>query len=150
NCHVHASLMSLPAIFRTTMNTVPSRIPYLFNDPVLLERWRAELDEAIRGADEPAGSSPGASDERPEKPFLIGVAWQGSPTHLNDNWRSFPLAKLAPLAARPGVRLINLQVDHGLDQLPSFPGPSPIIELKNNRPRDFLDTAAIVSQLDLV
>ncbi len=151
NCHVHASLMSLPAIFRTTMATVPCRIPYLSNDPILLQRWESSLAEAIgigetraEGTWEPSGGG------RRRKPFLIGVAWQGSPTHLNDHWRSFPLAKLAPLANLPGVRLVSLQADHGLDQIPSFPGRLPVIELKSNRPRDFLDTAAIVSQLDLV
>ena len=151
NCHVHASLMSLPAIFRTTMSTIPSRIPYLFNDPLLLERWQSTLSEAIcatESHEERTSEPPGGGS--PKRPFLIGVAWQGSPNHLNDQWRSFPLAKLAPLANLPGVRMVSLQADHGLDQLSSFPGRSPIIELKSNRPRDFLDSAAIVSQLDLV
>ena len=72
-----------------------------------------------------------------------------SPTHLNDHWRSFPLARLLPLARLPGVRLINLQVDHGPDQLRTLNGQFPVIEL-SSRPRDFVDTAAVVSQLDLV
>ena len=143
--------MSLPAIFRMTMETVPARVPYLFNDPVVLDRWQSLLADAIRTEESHAEiTEEQAGRERPKRPFLIGVAWQGSPTHLNDHWRSFPLAKLAPLADLPGVRMVNLQADHGVDQLRSFPGRSPIIELKCNRPRDFLDTAAIVSQLDLV
>ncbi len=151
NCHVHASLMSLPAILRMTMATVPARIPYLFNDPVVLERWESVLADVIRTTESyPDGSSGISGRGRPNRPFLIGVAWQGSPSHVNDHWRSFPLAKLAPLADLPGVRLVSLQADHGLDQLRSFPGRSPIIELKSHRPRDFLDTAAIVSLLDLV
>jgi ADP-heptose:LPS heptosyltransferase len=48
------------------------------------------------------------------------------------------------------VRLISLQTDHGLDQLPALAGRFPVIELTSRRPRDFLDTAAIVSHLDLV
>jgi Flp pilus assembly protein TadD len=147
NCQVHASLMSLPAIFGTTMATVPSTIPYLFNDPVVLERWESELTGAVRAADGPAEWSAGGPRR---KPFLIGVAWQGSPDHLNDRFRSFPLACLAPLAERPGVRLVSLQIDHGVEQVRSFAGRFPVIELKKSRPRDFLDTAAIVSQLDLV
>ena len=29
-CHVHAPLLSLPAIFRTTIETIPADVPYLF------------------------------------------------------------------------------------------------------------------------
>src|SRR5207253_8145999 len=33
---VHAPLLSLPAMLRTTLKTIPSDIPYLFADPVLV------------------------------------------------------------------------------------------------------------------
>ena len=151
NCHVHASLMSLPAIFGTTWRRF--RAAFL-TSPTIQWCWsdgESSLAEAIGiGETHAEGTWEPSGGRSPERPFLIGVAWQGSPTHLNDHWRSFPLAKLAPLANLPGVRLVSLQADHGLDQIPSFPGRLPVIELKSNRPRDFLDTAAIVSQLDLV
>ena len=150
HCDVHASLMSVPALLGTTLATVPTRIPYLFNDPVVLDRWRSTLATALATGRDACGESPnGTTIAGPGKPFLVGVAWQGSPSHLNDRWRSFPLAQLLPLAKVPGVRLINLQVDHGLEQLGALNGRLPIIELSSH-PRDFVDTAAIVSQLDLV
>ena len=117
HCDVHASLMSLPALLGTTLSTVPARVPYLFNDPVVFDRWRSVLAGALEPTAEAENPPHEPAGDRPGKPFLVGVAWQGSPTHLNDHWRSFPLAKLLPLAKLPGVRLINLQVDHGLDQL---------------------------------
>ena len=43
HCDVHASLMSLPALLGTTLSTVPARVPYLPNDPVVLDRWRSVL-----------------------------------------------------------------------------------------------------------
>ena len=67
-----------------------------------------------------------------------------------DHWRSFPLAKLAPVADVPGVQLVRLQAVDGLDQIPALNGRFPIITLDSRRPRDFVDTAAIISQLDLV
>jgi Tfp pilus assembly protein PilF len=150
DCDLHASLMSLPALLGTTMATVPARIPYLFNDPVVLDRWRSVLADALATkADGGGESSDGTTIDASRKPFLVGVSWQGSPTHLNDHWRSYPMAQLLPLAQVPGVRLINLQVDHGLEQLRAEGGRFPIVEL-GSRPRDFIDTAAIVSQLDLV
>ena len=139
--HVHASLMSLPAIFGTTQRTVPARIPYLPTEPVVVERWRQAMAAAIAG-DPWAG--------RGGRPLLVGVAWQGSPTNPNDHWRSFPLAKVAPVADVPGVRLVSVQAVDGLDQIGALDGEFPIIDLESRRAREFSDTAAIVSLLDLV
>jgi len=151
DCHVHAPLPSLPAILRTTLATLPARVPYLVADAVLVEHWRSELYRAIgidgeaRGAD---SAGPGRS--RPAKPFLIGIAWQGNPARRMDHWRSFPLAHFAPLAELPGVRLISLQTDHGLDQLHAWAGRVPITVLTGRRGRDFMETAAIMTHLDMV
>ena len=87
---------------------------------------------------------------RATKPFLIGIAWQGNPGHSDDRWRSFRLAHFAPLAELPGVRLISLQTDHGLDQLEADGGRLPVIDLPGRRGRDFMETAAIMTHLDLV
>jgi len=69
--------------------------------------------------------------------------------------RSFRLDQLEPLARVPGVRLISLQREHGLDQLRALDGRFSVTTLTNETAgveddRDFLDTAAIISQLDLV
>ena len=71
---VHAPLLSLPGIFRTTPDTAPADIPYLTADPALVERWRLELDLY---AD-----------------FKVGIAWQGNPQFKSDRLRSFQLAHL--------------------------------------------------------
>jgi len=46
-CHIQAPLMSLPAIFGTTLATLPALVPYLFADRVLVEHWRSELARAL-------------------------------------------------------------------------------------------------------
>jgi hypothetical protein len=151
DCDSHAPLLSLPAIFGTTLDTLPARVPYLFNDPTLVEHWRCELKRAIGTESQTREATTGRSgNDRSARPFLIGIAWQGSPKHRLDRWRSFPLAKLAPLAERPGVRLISLQTDDGLDQLAPLAGKLPIIELTGRRVGDFAETAAIMTHLDLV
>jgi tetratricopeptide (TPR) repeat protein len=153
DCDCHAPLMSLPAIFGTTLATIPNRVPYLATDPMLVDHWRVELARSI-GIDgnalATAPSRPGSG--RPGRPFLIGIVWQGNPRHTADRWRSIPLAKFAPLAELPGVRLISLQTDDGLDQIAPLAGRlrSPIVELSGRRGRDFTETAAIVSHLDLI
>lgn len=150
-CHVQAPLLSLPAIFGTTLDTLPAQVPYLAVDTILAEHWRAEISRSI-GLDggERAGARVETDRGREIKPFLIGIAWQGSPGHSDDRWRSFRLAHLGPLAALPGVRLINLQTIHGLDQLTADGGPLRVVELPRRRGRDFMETAAIMMHLDLV
>lgn len=150
-CHVHAPLLSLPGIFGTTLETVPADVPYLMVDQVLADHWRDVVAKTIaddsgnfpHGADAPGNS-------RSARPFLVGVAWQGSTGTYPGRWKSFPLASLAPLAAVPGVRLISLQVGEGTEQLGAAQTMFPIIELPGRRGRDFMETAAIMKQLDLI
>jgi Flp pilus assembly protein TadD len=137
DCHIQAPLMSLPAIFGTTVATIPARVPYLTADPRLVEHWRSVLTGAL-------GPTSGA------RPFLIGIAWQGRPENAGDHWRSFPLAQFAALAELPGVRLISLQVDRGTEQIPALGDRFPVVELPGLRGGDFSETAAVIRLLDLV
>jgi tetratricopeptide (TPR) repeat protein len=130
---VYAPLMSLPAILGTTLETVPAPIPYLHARPELVESWRRELRSLGR--------------------FLVGVAWQGSPTYAHDRLRSFHLAQLEPLARLPGVTLISLQKGLGAEQVREVSDRFSIVDLSDRIDREtgpFLDTAAIMQSLDLV
>ncbi|HKI19044.1 MAG TPA: tetratricopeptide repeat protein, partial [Isosphaeraceae bacterium] len=150
-CHVHAPLMSLPAIVGTTLATLPAQVPYLFADRALVDHWRSELAGALKlaaGANSRVPERSGLGE--PARPFLIGIAWQGRPEHDGDRWRSFALAQFAPLADLPGVRLISLQVGDGRDQAQATGGRFPVIDLPGRRGRDFSETAAIMCSLDLV
>jgi tetratricopeptide (TPR) repeat protein len=126
---VRAPLESLPGIFHTVLGDIPAAIPYLFADAGLAERWRQELDRL-------AG-------------FKIGIAWQGSPKNPNDRNRSIPLGSFEPLARCSGVRLLSLQKDWGLEQLPEVAGRFPVTEL-GSRLENFMDTAAVLVNLDLM
>jgi tetratricopeptide (TPR) repeat protein len=126
---VHAPLLSLPGVFNTSLETIPAEVPYLFAKRESVEQWRAELGAA-------AG-------------FKIGIAWRGSPVHLNDRTRSFPLNCFESLAALPGVRLFSLQKGAGAEQLQELAGRFPVTEL-GSRLQDFADTAAVLVNLDLV
>ena len=79
----------------------------------------------------------------------IGIAWQGSPKHRKDRYRSMPLLALAPLAAVPGVRLFSLQKGPGSEQVATVSGRFPITDL-GSRLETFADTAAVLRNLDLV
>jgi tetratricopeptide (TPR) repeat protein len=130
---VQAPLLSLPALFSTTLASVPGTVPYLFPDQKLVEAWREKLGRA-------------------EGNVLIGVVWQGNPRHGWDHWRSFPLTALAPVAAVPGVRLVSLQQGPGVEQLRSLGGRFQVLDLGDDLDRGggFADTAAVMANLDVV
>jgi tetratricopeptide (TPR) repeat protein len=126
---VHAPLASLPGIFGTTLETVPAKSSYLTADAESVERWQNVLG--------------------PKKMFRIGIAWQGNVAHANDRWRSIPLARFDGLAQIAGVQLYSLQLGAGREQLSQRGQGSTIVDL-GDRPIDFLHTAAIMRNLDLV
>jgi tetratricopeptide (TPR) repeat protein len=131
-CDIHAPLLSLPAIFESTLATIPRHIPYLFADDDLVEHWRREL-----------AAFPG---------FKVGIAWKGSSAHPLDRYRSIPLAQFAPLAL-DGVHLLSLQKGDGIEQLRDLAGRFAVTDLGGSLDETagaFMDTAAVMKSLDLV
>ena len=126
---VHVPLMSLPGLLGTTLESVPADVPYLDAEPQLVEGWRHRL-----------GSYPG---------FKVGIVWQGNPKFRLDHLRSIPLAQFAPLARVPGVHLFSLQKGPGAEQLAAVTDRFPVTDL-GRRLDDFMDTAAVLKNLDLV
>jgi tetratricopeptide (TPR) repeat protein len=127
----HAPLLSLPAAFGTTLETVPAPIPYLSAEPERVKKWRQRI-----------GS----------EGFRIGIAWQGRVCQA-DLGRSFPLEQLRRLGRIDGVRLISLQKDRGTEQLQTLPAGMRVERLGDDfdhGPDAFLDTAAVMECLDLV
>jgi Flp pilus assembly protein TadD len=135
---VHTGLMSVPSNLGTTLSTLP-RDPYLSADKATIDYWRPVVTQAL-------------DVTNLDSVFKIGIAWQGSPKNHIDRWRSFPLAHFARLSQIPGVRLLSLQVGAGVEQLATRPDAFPVAEVDSrvDRGRDFLDTAAVMSLLDLV
>ncbi|WP_395454127.1 tetratricopeptide repeat protein (plasmid) [Azospirillum melinis] len=130
---VQIPVMSLPALFGTRLETVPSRIPYLSAEPDLVARW----GERLKGPAKDGGG------------LKVGIVWAGSPTHGNDRNRSIGLAPFARLASIPGVRLVSIQKGPTEGQAANPPGGFPLLNLSPDI-KDFADTAAIMANLDLV
>jgi Tfp pilus assembly protein PilF len=124
-------LLSAPGALGTDASTIPHEVPYLWADPELTAQWRREL-AAIEG-------------------FKIGIVWQGSRGYHLDRWRSVPLAQFAPLARLPGVRLVSLQKGFGSEQIATV--DFPVVDLSSRLDEaagPFMDTAAVIGNLDLV
>ncbi len=124
----HCALLSAPAAFATTLETIPADIPYLAPPPGHVERWRARL----AGRAEPR----------------IGLAWSGSTTLVNDLNRTIPLAALAPLLAGDAC-CVSLQKEIRAYDEPALRA-HPALAHFGDELADFRDTAALVALMDVV
>jgi tetratricopeptide (TPR) repeat protein/ADP-heptose:LPS heptosyltransferase/glycosyltransferase involved in cell wall biosynthesis len=120
----HAPLMSLPHLLGTTLENIPANIPYI-SPP-------AECSFAL------------ASDAK----LKVGIVWAGSPKRRKDRQRSCSLNDFLEFLDVPGIAFYSLQkdlseIDRSLLNQHLIPDLSPHLH-------DFADTAAAISQLDLV
>jgi len=125
----HCEMMSLPMAMGLKLSDLPGDpMPYLSALPDRRAAWRARL--------------------APHGGFKVACLWAGRPTHMNDANRSMSLAMLAPLA-QEGVTFFSIQKGptEGAAQT-----PPPGMNLVNLSPQiqDFEDTAAILSEVDLL
>lgn len=123
---LHLSLLSLPAVFNTELESVPAEIPYLDVPQVVPNRERIAKTLAT-----------------PEGTLRIGLVWTGSSIHKNDQVRSVPPAALGPLSALPGVAWYSFQV--GTVEEAPLPGITSLGPLLSS----FSDTAYAMSGMDL-
>jgi len=128
-------IMSLPLHFNTTLETIPNSLPYLSSPQEKQDKWKDKLPQGVN----------------------IGLVWKGRKIHKNDEIRSLSSIKtLKPLwdlkeklKDKVNLNFISLQKSEGEEEAQNPPTDQPLIHLGTDI-QDFSDTAAIVSQLDLV
>ncbi|MGA2350534.1 MAG: tetratricopeptide repeat protein [Terracidiphilus sp.] len=130
-------LLSLPAVFGTTVETVPWPGAYLGADPEFAHEKRAQFAD-------------GGGEFRP---LRVGLAWAGNPRYKADGQRSVELTTLLPLLRNsprtPGVAWISLQKGLAAEQLAMLPDDV-FVRDGCSRDRDLAETASLVATLDLV
>ena len=125
---LHCPLLSLPLAFATKPEAIPASVPYLAPPVEHLARWRDRLPR-----------------QRPR----VGFVWSGSPSHKNDRNRSIPLERLAALFEDPPLRCFSLQNELRDADNEVLRGLPNLVHLGGEL-RDFADTAAVISLLDVV
>ena len=127
-------LLSLPSLLGVSAARPLVVNPYINTTQAHLAQWATQL----------------GGETRP----IIGLHWQGNPRAEQSvlRGRSFPLDLFAPLAAMEDIVLLSLQKGEGSEQLQgcSFRDRFVRIQTSIDAAWDFLDTAAIISQCDLV
>ena len=125
DCHCPA--MSLPLRFGTRLETIPRDVPYLHVPAESSRSWADRL----------------AQVQRPR----VGLVWAGGGIFADDRRRSIGPEQFARLLRVAGVSFVNLQKGAARSQLNRI-GPG-IVDWMDDC-ADFLDTAALVTNLDLV
>jgi Flp pilus assembly protein TadD len=125
---VHCPLLSLPRLAETDKDSIPP--PAQFVVPAQMkQKWSGILGEKTG--------------------MRVGIVWAGAPAHRNDRNRSLACRLFAPLLDIPQVQWFSLQVGPAADQL-AEPGLQNKIRDLAPQLTDYAETAAAVSQLDLV
>jgi len=124
----HCSTMSLPAAFGTTLENIPTAVPYLSAGEATRKTWQARLG---------AASAP-----------RIGLVWSGDSRHVNDHRRSLELKTLLPLLDVE-AQFISLQKEVRPRDQATLRERSDLLDLGSEL-GTYEDTAAVIEQLDLV
>lgn len=125
----HIPLLSLPAAFGTTQESIPHPAGYLRAPPDTVAKWTDKVSVL-----------PGRK---------IGIAWSGNRSHNNDHNRSIPLAVFQRLFEVENSSFVVLQKDQAPVDDPML---ASFANVHDHRAAitDFADTAAIITHLDLV
>jgi tetratricopeptide (TPR) repeat protein len=129
-------LLSLPAVFGTTVETVPWPGAYLGADPELVAEKRVQFPH-LRLQDSPYAQ------------YRVGLAWAGNPRYKADRQRSTEFETLLPLLRTPDMTWISLQKGEAAEQLAALPGDLFVWD-GSSHDRDLAETAALLATLDLV
>ncbi|MFM8525471.1 MAG: DUF6165 family protein [Cyanobacteriota bacterium] len=127
-------LLSVPRHLAVSPGNPVSTEPYIRTTEALRQHWKHLL----------------ANEQRP----LIAIHWQGNPAHetMNSIGRSLPLETFATIASKTNATFVSLQKGPGSEQLEQcsfrerFVRCQPLID----DTWDFLETAAIIANCDLV
>jgi tetratricopeptide (TPR) repeat protein len=125
---VQAPLMSLPGIMGTQSHNIPSNIPYLHPEPERQRIWKHKIETHAKS-----------------NHYKIGIVWAGNPDHARDKERSCSLDHFQPLFELPNLQWFSLQKERN-EEAADYPKIINLMDEVN----DFSDTAAFISQLDLI
>jgi tetratricopeptide (TPR) repeat protein len=151
NFDLYIPLMSLPGVFKTTLETIPAKVPYIFPDTTKDKYWRQRLNKGgIKVGIVWAGKS--SADYRQSRMSgleHLNLRWAGRPASKFASKRLARLENFVPLTKIEGVQLYSLQKGNEADQASTLSGSVNVINLCEES-TDFSDVAAAMDNLDLI
>lgn len=122
---VHLPIYMLPLAFNTTLENIPSKVPYITVDPQLVQKWANKVNND-------------------NSKLKIGLVWSSTA-----QMKSYSLELLSPLAQFDEVTFYSLQKGAGAEQAKNPHKGMRLVDLTEEI-NDFSDTAAFIENLDLV
>ena len=147
--NAYSPIMSIANISHASLAN-PVAKPYLYAPAGLVAAWRERLHESAATF---ASSSATANQSSRRK--RVGLVWGGNPLPFSvrasdiNLYRSIDPALLAPLGEVPGIEWHTLQLGVAAKQIDRL-APSFVVRDLTEWIKDFSDTAAYISNLDLV
>jgi len=126
----HCPLLSLPMVFDTGLENIPSDIPYITTDQVIIEKWHEKFRDR---------------DSR----LKMGLVWSGNPKYKADRTRSFELLTFSPLANLKDITFYSLQKGEASKQTKNLPDGMDLVDFMDEV-TDFADTTGLIMNLDLI
>ncbi len=122
----YLSLLSLPWVLKTRLETIPNDVPYLsaqkkLTIPLVIDKNKLN----------------------------IGFVWAGNPAHPNNQNRSLDIRYFSILTTIKQLQFYSLQLGNEADQLNQLISVNPVINL-GQYIQEFADTAAMIAKLDLI
>jgi len=127
---IHCPLLSLPLVFGTTLESIPSKIPYITVDSMLVQKW-------------------GEKVQHDNSKLRIGLAWDVAHREDKLHLRSCPLELFSPITQFDDITFYSLQKAAAAEQVKNPPKDMKLIDYTEEI-NDFSDTAAFIENLDLV
>ena len=124
----HCSIASLPCAFKTSVETIPCKIPYLFTPKEKKEFWKKEFEDNSN--------------------IKIGLKWAGNKLHQDDRKRSMPLKKFKPLFDLP-YDFHSLEIEYNKDD-EKLLNEIPNLNCHKNQIPGLDNTAGLMESMDLV
>jgi tetratricopeptide (TPR) repeat protein len=123
-------LLRLPLVFNTTLESIPTKIPYVFVDPELGRNWGNKVQDD-------------------NSKLKIGITWYGNPKHIHDRNRSCLLETFLPFSKVKDILFYSLQKERSSMEAKDRPEGMKLFDYTKEI-YDFSDTAALIENLDLI
>jgi hypothetical protein len=123
---LHIPLLSLPGLFHAGCDAIPNTLPYIETGHQGADHWKSHIRQDL---------------------FNIGLVWASSDTNPK---RNLPLDRCSVWFQNPKLHFISLQKGNASEDIVSLQGERSPVTVLGHHLHSFLDTAAIMSHLDLV
>ena len=125
----HLPLLNVPVFFTTSLQTIPSEVPYLYPDPDLKAQWRERL-KSLKG-------------------LRVALSWSGNPEISVNHDRACTFQAFQPLLQVPGISFVSVQKGAPAQQ---WRESQAVVEMLDLDPQltDFAETAAVLANVDLL